>query len=186
MADSNLDLTIPLDAFLATTKGDGTWADIMVTTKQDKPGFIVDATEIKDKGGQLVANQWDNMWGQSYRIFQGNQLITHDSTDDAKTLIATLDTLTANGDAVYIRATVTARIIATPGNLLEAHLGGTFYRDGGAISVMNPISTVTPIGLTTAVPSLVFAGNDIFARVEGEVAKNIAWDFTIDELRRLR
>lgn len=186
MADNNLDLTIPLETFLAATVGNGTWADVLVTTKQDKPGSIIDALGIEFNGGQLVANQWDNMFRQMYRIHQGNQLITHDSTDDAKTLIATLDTLTADGDAVYIRATVTARIIATPGNLLEAHLGGTFHRVGGAISVVNPISTVTPVGLTTAVPSLVFAGNDIFARVEGEVATDIAWDFTIDELRRLR
>ncbi len=186
MADNKLDLTIPFLTFMGATEGDGTWADVIQIAKQDKPGNLIDATGIKDFGGQLVANIWDDMWVQSYRIFQGNQLITHDSTDDTKTSIATLDTLTADGDAVYIRATVTARIIATPANVLEAHLGGTFYRDSGAISVMNPVSTVSRVGFTTAAPSLLVSSNDIFARIEGESGTDIAWDFTVDELRRLR
>jgi hypothetical protein len=186
MADSQLDLTIPFDTWIAQTIGDGTWADVIVRTKIDKPGNLVDATEIKDFGGQLVANVWDDMFVQSYRIHQGNQLITHDSASDDKDDIATLDTLTADGDAVYIRATVTARDITNPAFLLEAHLGATFYRSGGSLSELSPISTITRVGLTTATTSIFATGDTIIARVQGENATDIAWDFTVDELRRLR
>lgn len=186
MADDNLDLTIPYNTWIAQTIGDGTWADVIVRTKNDKPGNLVDATEIKDFGGQLVANVWDDMFVENYRIHQGNQLISHDSASDDKDDIATLDTLTVNGDAVYIRATVMARVAGTPGKVFEAHLGGTFYRDGGTISVLNPVSALSLAGFTTATAVIIVSGDDIVARVQGENVTDITWDYTIDELRRLR
>lgn len=186
MADSQLDLTIPLETFLAATKGDGTWADIVQVTKQDKPGKLIDATGIKDFGGELVANIWDDMWLASYRIFQGAKLHSTDTADATPVDIGTIDTLTVNGDAAYIRATVTARDGSSPGNLVEVQLGGTFYRSGGTVSVMNPISTVARVGLTTATASLFVSGDVISARVTGEAGTDIEWSFTVNESRRLR
>lgn len=186
MADSKLDLTIPFATFMATNEGDGTWADIIQVTKQDKPGNLVDATGIKDSGGQLVANIWDDMWVQSYRIFQGAKLHSTDTANATPVDIGTIDTLTVNGDAAYIRATVTARDGSAPGNLVEVQLGGTFYRSGGTVSVMNPISTVSRVGFTTATAELFRAGDVISARVTGEAGTDIEWSFTVNESRRLR
>ena len=186
MASSTLDYSIALTTFLATTVDDATFASIVQVLKKDEPGKIAKASEIPLAGGQLWSNLVDDAFLELYRIHQGAKLYTTDTTTATPVDIATIDTLTTNGDAAYMRATVTARDGANPGNLVEVQLGGTFFRDSGTVSVMNPISTVARVGFTTATASLFVSGDTISARVTGEAATNIDWVFTVNESRRLR
>ena len=185
MADSNLNYRIPLSTFLATAVTDGTWSDVVVTTKNDEPGKTASALSIEDAGGQLWSNLVDDSWLEQYRIHEGAGLVTVDTTD-ATPDVTIIDTLTVDGNAAYIRVTVTARDTGTDGNVLEAHLGGLYYRTGGDVLVANPISTVTIAGFTSATASIAPSGDNVEVTVTGEGGTNISWDVTIDADRRLR
>ena len=186
MSDSNLDLQTPFATFLAAPVSDGTWSDVLVSLKSDDPGKETAATAIEFAGGQLWANQIDNMFNQSYRVFQGNKFFPVDTTDATPDSTSTIDTLTADGDAAYVRVTIIARDPGSPAFVLEQHLGGTFYRSGGAVLVLNPILTAPAlVGFTTAIAAIIVTGDVVAVEVTGEAATNITWSVTVDESRRL-
>lgn len=186
MANGNLDYSIPLAAFLATVVDDATYAAIVQTAKTDFAGSEASASSIPVSGGQLYVNLLDDAFLEQYRIHQGAKLHSVDTSDATPTDIATIDTLSSNGDAAYIRATVTGRDHTTPGRVIEVQLGATFYRTSGVISPIGLVSSISQVGLGTATAELFVLGNVISARVTGPVAVNVRWDFTINESRRLR
>lgn len=185
MADSNLDYRIPLATFLATAVSDATWFDVIQKLKNDEPGKEAAASDIDEAGGQLWSNLVDDSWLEQYRIHEGAGLVSVDTTN-ATPIVTAIDTLTADGNAAYIRITVTARDTTTDGNVLEASFGGTYYRTGGAVLVANPITNVTIAGFTTASAAIGVSGDIVQVTLTGEAATNISWDITIDADRRLR
>lgn len=182
---SNLDLTIPLADFLADFVSDGTWANVLTDLKADALGEEAAASDIAAAAGQLWSNQMDNMFLEMYRIHQGNTLFSTSTVDATPVTVGTIDTLTADRDAAFVRVTVTARAPGSDAFVLEQSLGATFYRAGGTISQLNPINPVSRVGLTTAISEFLITGNVIAVQVTGEAATGLNWAVTVDKSRRL-
>jgi hypothetical protein len=185
MAGGNLDLTIPLSTFLSTAVSDGTWNDIVGTLKSDEPGEEAAASQIYRYGGQLWSNIEDDMFLACYAYMQGYQVQTIATSDATPTAGPTVDTLLADRDAFYTRVTVTARHTSTAGFVLQAELGGLFYRTGGVVLVAAPVKTITRVGFTTADADMTISGNVVSVTVTGEAATDITWDVSVTESRRL-
>lgn len=184
MSGGNLNYRIPLSTFLATSVSDATYTSVVETLKTDEPSETVAASGIPTHGGQLWSNLVDDEFLEQYRIHEGAGLVSVDTTD-ATPSVTVIDTLTSDGNAAFIRITVTARDTTTDGKVLEANFGGLYYRTAGSVLVANPISTVTIAGFTTATASISVSGDDVRVTLTGE-ATNISWDITIDADRRLR
>ncbi len=186
MSGGNLDLTIPKLTFLATSVSDATWGSVVVTAKTDEPGDEAKASEIPTAGGQLWSNLQDDMFDASYDINQGWVTGSQATGDAVDTAVRTLDTLTVDGESVFIDLVVHATWDASPANFLEAPLSGLYRRhSAGTISVVNPETANFPSFGTFAFASIVVNGDAIELHVQGEAATAITWRFTVNKLRRI-
>ncbi len=171
---SKIDFSIPLATFLATAISDGFFSDILQQLKVDDPGEEADATDIDAAGGQLWSNIVDDFMLETYAPLQGAEdrtVNTVDATPDAFTVF----TLAADADAVYIRIRVAARTAAVS-EILEAEVAGTFYRTAdGFVSVLNPISSQSDVGLAGATVVLAPSGNDVVVTLTGLGGTPIEW-----------
>ena len=108
------------------------------------------------------------------------------TADAVPVSLATLATLTTDGDAYRIQVEAQGKTdAAAGGEVLDATLGGLYYRTGGAVLVLNPVSSVSRVGLTTAAPALVVVGDDVTLTATGEAATNIKWTARAVEVREI-
>jgi len=183
---SVIDFSIPLATFLSTPVSDGTWADVIQTTKVDEPGQAAAATQIEVAAGQLWSNLADDFFLALYEINQGAKVYSTTTGDAIPAVLSTLASLASDGDAFSITAQVQGKTDnPAGGELLDSSLGGVFYRTGGSVFVLNPTSTVSRVGLTTATPALVISGTDVSIQVTGEAATNIRWTARTIEVREI-
>ena len=121
-----------------------------------------------------------------YGINQGAKAYETTTTDATPATLATLATLTTDGDAYRIRVEAQAKTDAAGGGeVLDAEIGGLYYRTGGAVLVLNPTATVSRVGLTTAAPALVVVGDNVTLTATGELATNIKWTARAVEVREI-
>ena len=143
-------------------------------------------TAISTAAGQLWANMVDDFILNVYGINQGAKSYETTTTDAATVTLATLATLSADGDAYVIRVEAQAKTdAAAGGEVLDASVAGVYYRTGGVVLVLNPTATVSRVGLTTASPSLVVVGDDVTLTATGELATNIKWTARAVEVREI-
>ena len=183
---SVIDFSIPLSTWLASAVSDGTWADVAQDLKVDEPGQAAPATAISTAAGQLWSNMIDDAILTLYGINQGAKSYDTTTADAVPVSLATLATLTTDGDAYRIQVEAQGKTDAAGGGeVLDATLGGLYYRTGGAVLVLNPTATVSRVGLTTAAPALVVVGNDVTLTATGEAATNIKWTARAVEVREI-
>ncbi len=190
---SNVDLTKAFSAFLAEAVSDGTWADVLSTTKTDAPGEEAPATAIPVAEGQLWSNLVDDFIAALWELNEGAQFVTFQTTD-ATPVFTEITDLQNDGDAVFFLARLRAREDGAAGALAEGEVGGVSYRDDslGAypfnIGSLNPILTVAQVGL----PGLfVVAGpnpadpNKVGIQCQGPAAQTVNWEIEVKEVRVL-
>lgn len=181
MAKPTIDFSIPLADYLATPVSDGTNSDIFETEKQDAAGYQAAATDIENYYGELWANRVDAFFLATYQQLQGAQQASL-STNGALTDSLTVATLSADGDAYYVEATVLGKTSAA-GELVVVELSGVFYRTGGTVFPMAPVHTVTEVGLTGADANLVINTNNVDIVTTGVAAKVIGWDVVVRKVQ---
>jgi len=183
---SVIDFSIPLSTWLASAVSDGTWSNVAQDLKVDEPGQAAPATAISTAAGQLWANMVDDFILNVYGINQGAKSYETTTTDAAPVTLATLATLSSDGDAYVIRVEAQAKTdAAAGGEVLDAAVAGVYYRTGGVVLVLNPTATVSRVGLTTAAPALVVVGDDVTLTATGELATNIKWTARAVEVREI-
>lgn len=178
---TKVNFAVPLADFLATAISDGTIADIIQVEKVDATGKEAKASEIKEFYGELLGNLRDDFFIAAYTQLQGAQNAAL-STSGAVTDSLTVATLSTDGDAYYVEATVLGKTTAA-GELVVVELGGVFYRSGGTVSLIAPIHTVTDVGLAGADAELVISGDDVSIDTTGIAAKNIGWDVVVRKVQ---
>lgn len=183
---SNIDFSVPLSTFLATAVSDGTWSDVISTAKVDEASNPATATAIRLYAGQLWSNLMDDLLLSLYSLNEGAKVYSQTTGDATPVDISTLATLSTDGETFAIRVQVSARTdAAAGGEVLDAEIGGLFYRESGTVLITNPTSSISRVGLTTAIPELVISGDDILLRVTGEAATNIGWTARAVEVREI-
>lgn len=183
---SVIDFSIPLATWLSSAVSDGTWSNVAQDLKVDEPGQAAPATAISTAAGQLWANMVDDFILNVYGINQGAKSYETTTADAVPVSLATLATLTTDGDAYRIQVEAQGKTDAAGGGeVLDATLGGLYYRTGGAVLVLNPVSSVSRVGLTTAAPALVVVGDDVTLNATGEAATNIKWTARAVEVREI-
>ncbi len=183
---SVIDFSIPLATWLSSAVSDGTWANVAQDLKVDEPGQAAPATAISTAAGQLWANMVDDFILNVYGINQGAKAYETTTTDATPVTLATLATLSADGDAYVIQVEAQGKTdAAAGGEVLDATLGGLYHRASGSVLVLNPVSSVSRVGLTTAAPALVVVGNDVTLTATGELATNIKWTARAVEVREI-
>jgi hypothetical protein len=183
---SNIDFSVPLSTFLATAVSDGTWSDVISTTKVDEASNPAPASQIRLYAGQLWSNLMDDLFLALYSLNEGAKVYSQTTPDATPVDVGTLATLPADGDTFAIRVQVSARTdAAAGGEVLDAELGGLYYRASGVVLVTNPTASTSRVGLTTAAAELVISGDDVVLRVTGEAATNIGWTARAVEVREI-
>lgn len=179
-----IDLSIPLADFLAQSVDDGTYSDIIETLKFDRAGQEAAATQQDEFTGQLWGNLQDDMFLTLYALNQGRKDYELD-TVDAATDSDTLATLTTDGDAYRIEATVLGKT-ATDGEVAYARLQGVYYRTGGTVLLLAPTKTLAQIGLAGVDANLVISGDDVNLEVTGALGFTIAWTGRVATVQEFR
>lgn len=183
---SNIDFAVPLSTFLATAVSDGTWSDVVSTTKVDDASNPAPASQIRLYAGELWANLMDDLLIALYSLNEGAKVYSQTTADATPVDVATLATLPADGDTFSIRLLASARTDAVAGGeVLDSEIGGLYYRSSGVVLVTNPTASISRVGLTTAVAELVISGDDVILRVTGEAATNIGWTVRAVEVREI-
>lgn len=183
---SNIDFSVPLSTFLATAVSDGTWSDVISTTKVDEASNPAPASQIRLYAGQLWGNLMDDLLLALYSLNEGAKVYSQTTPDATPVDVGTLATLPTDGDTFAIRVQVSARTdAAAGGEVLDAELGGLYYRASGVVLVTNPTASTSRVGLTTAAAELVISGDDVVLRVTGEAATNIGWTARAVEVREI-
>lgn len=183
---SNIDFSVPLSTFLATAVSDGTWSDVISTTKVDEAGSPAPASQIRLYAGQLWSNLMDDLLLSLYSLNEGAKVYSQTTADATPVDVGTLATLATDGDTFAIRVQVSARTnAAAGGEVLDAEVGGLYYRASGVVLVTNPTASTSRVGLTTASAELVISGDDVILRVTGEAATDIGWTARAVEVREI-
>lgn len=114
-----------LAAFLATPVSDGTYADVINTTKIDQAGREASATDIPEYAGQLVANLWDDATQRVIEMYDRGTKVWLVADATARDALGSDDNLAANDLA------------------FQADTTGIFYCvsvDGGSASTWDAIA----------------------------------------------
>ena len=175
---SLIDFSIPLATFLATAKGDATWAQILSDVKTDRVGYEVPASGCSVAHGQLIANAFDDFLKLVYAQSPGRKDYSL-STIGAVTDEQVLATLGVDGELWRISGIVTGRT-ATAGEVASAQIGGHFYRSGGTVFPLDVTHTIVEVGLVAVDAELVVATDDVKVLVTGIAGKTITWHTRID------
>ena len=180
---SQVNFSTPLATFLATQPpgqvAGQTYNLVVNTLKADRTGFEANATQQAASAGQLLHNVRDDLFLATYAALQGQQSLNVQTTDATVNNTA-LHTFTTDGEAYFISVRVGARQTAQS-ELVTGVASGMFYRTGGAVLVLDPLKTISRVGLATADFDLVVTGQVVNLALTGIAATTIRWTpFVLD------
>lgn len=168
--------SVSLADLLATAVSDGTYADVLETTKTDATGQEAAATDIAENGGQLIANLWDDatirvvqMYDRATKVWLPADAAARDALGSVDDLEADAVCMLADTKVLYYCVSVdggsasTWAALPASGNISGpgATTDHAVVRWDGALGgvVQNSVVIISDAGAITGVASIAVSGN---------------------------
>lgn len=181
---SALDFNLTWAEFIATAVSDGTYSDVLVTTKVDR--LAAAATEQAENSGQLWSNVVDDFVRATYPFFEGRNPESVKATFNTGVPYNPYTVTPGTDESVHFVARAYLKDPANAANTYLQKLEVIVTDVAGALTVTTISSAQYTGGTWTVTPGHLISAADYALRWTHNAAGDAEFDLHIDVLKTMR